>query len=132
MQHLPPNVKEAIVNVYDSILASFYYPKLLRIIKIIFLGKNEKDTSNPLNFRPISLIEIIGKIFEKILNARFIHYIEHHNLLTELQFGFRKYRSTEHVITMLHETFKENTNQRLITATATRDISKAFDTILYG
>ena len=58
-----------------------------------------------------------------------MHYIEHHHLLTELQFGFRKYRSTEHVITMLHETFKENTKQRLITATATRDISKAFDTV---
>ena len=90
MQHLPPNVKEAIINVYDSILASFYYPKLLRLIKMIFLRKNEKDTSNPLNFRPILLIEIMGKIFEKIIYSRFIHYIEHHNLLTELQFGFRK------------------------------------------
>ena len=94
---------------------------------MIFLGKNEKDTSNPFNLRPISLIEIIGKTFEKIIYARFMHYIEHHNLLTELQFGFRKNRSTQHVITMLHETFKENTNQRLIMATATRDISKAFD-----
>ena len=90
MQHLPPNVKEAIINVYDSILASFYYPKLLKLIKMIFLGNNEKDTSNPLNFRPISQIEIIGKTFEKIIYARFNHYIEHNNLLTVLQFGFRK------------------------------------------
>ena len=92
------------------------------------MEKNEKDKSNPLNFRPVSLIEIVGKTFAKIIYARFIHYIEHHSLLTELQFGFRKNRSTPHIITMLHETFKENTNQRLITATATRDISS----ILYG
>ena len=40
-----------------------------------------------------------------------------------------KNRPTQHIITMLHETFKENINQRLIAATATRDISKAFDTV---
>ena len=116
-------------HLYDVMLASKYFPKLLLLIKVIFFGKPHADATDPLNYSPISLIETICKIFEKIITNRFSYFLEHHNLLTESQFGFRKHRSTKQAITMVCETMKENKKQKRPSLVATRDISKAFDTI---
>ena len=62
---LPANVRLGLRHLYDTVLASKYFPKLLLIIKIIFFGKPNTDATNPLNYRHTSLIETICKIFEK-------------------------------------------------------------------
>ena len=129
LKHLPANVRMGLRHLYDAMLAFKYFPKLLLIIKMTFLGKPNTDATDPLNYRPISLIETICKIFEKIITNRFSYFPEYHNLLSESQFGFRKHRSTQQVITMVCETIKGNQKQKRPSLVATRDISKAFDTI---
>ena len=129
LKYLPANIRLGLKHLYDAMLASKYFPQLLLKIKMIFFGKPNADTTDPLNYRPISLIETICKIFEKIMTSRFSYFLEHHNLLSESQFGFRKRRSTQQVITMVCETLKENKKQKRTSLVATRDISKAFDTI---
>ena len=106
LKYLPANIRMGLKHLYDAMLASKYFPKLLQLIKIIFFGKPHADATDPLNYRPISLIETICKIFEKIITNRFRYFLEHHNLLTESQFGFRKHRSTQQAITMVCETIK--------------------------
>ena len=127
--NLPSNFVEAIIGLFDAITATKYFPKLLLTIKMIFINKPNKPQTDPLNFRPISLVEILTKTYEHIITERYKLYLEYHNILSEFQFGFRKYRSTQHAITLITETCKENTKQKYATLIATRDISKAFDTV---
>ena len=74
------------------------------------------------------MLETLCKILERIITNRFTYFLEHHNLLSEHQFGFRKQRSTQQVITLACETIKQNSRQTKATLAATRDIPKAFDT----
>ena len=79
---------------------------------MVFHNKPNSDASDPLNYRPISLIETLCKVFERIINNRLIMYGEHHNPFNEFQFGFRHIRSTQQVITIITSVIEENTRQK--------------------
>ena len=75
---------------------------------MVLHNKPNSDASDPLNYRPISLIETLCKVFERIINNRLIMYCEHHNLFNEFQFGFRHSQSTQQVITIFTSAIEEN------------------------
>ena len=129
LKSLPSNFNNALIDLYNSILATKYFPKLILYIKMVFFSKPNTDPTDPLNYRPISLIELVCKTFEHIINNRLLYFCEYHNLLSEFQFGFRKNRSTHQIITLITESVKENTRQQKTSIIASRDISKAFDTV---
>lgn len=131
LKNLPSNCLRTIENIYNSIISSKYIPLILENMKMIFLNKPFKDNTNPLNYRPICLIETLYKGLEKILANRLSYFLEHNNLLTEKQFGFRPNRSTQHAINLLQDTVLNNSSQGYISLIATRDIQKAFDTMWF-
>ena len=56
------------------------------------------------NYRPISLLEVPGKAFEKILNSELNKHLERNNLLSEYQLGFRRGNGTDMALAITHET----------------------------
>ena len=68
-------------------------------------------------------------IFEKMLYARLINYIDKFQLLYKYQFGFRKNHSTEHALIEITDQIKLSMNNNQITCGIFVDLSKAFDTV---
>ena len=60
------------------------------IIVPIYKGGRRED---PLNYRPVSLTSVVGKLCEKVIKEAWIDHLEKRNVLTECQFGFRRGRS---------------------------------------
>ena len=54
--------------------------------------------SDPSNYRPISLLSVFNRIFEKMMYYRLKSFLEQHNILHDSQYGFREKRSTEHAL----------------------------------
>ena len=81
------------------------------------------------NYRPVSLLPITGKIFEKILHYQIVNYVERNNFLTDNQNGFRKERSTLGSIVNYTSDIFEATNSRKFTLAVFIDLKKAFDTV---
>jgi hypothetical protein len=75
-----------------------YFPEKWKHAKIIAIGKPGKDKKCPLNYRPISLLSVVGKIFEKLIKTRLNSHIESMNIIPNIQFGFRPKHSTSHQI----------------------------------
>ena len=73
------------------------YPTKLKLAKIEPIFKTD-DVEDPNNYSPISLLSNINGIFEKLMYARMISFIETHDILYKAQYGFRKSRSTQHAI----------------------------------
>ena len=119
---LPTNYIKAIINAHNS------FPKLSKITSMIFIDKPFKDLKDPYGYRPISLLNILGKILEKIIAQCYLYFLEHHNILADLQFGFRKGRSTQHPIFLLHNAIIHYFKNKYLTITAMRDVQKVFDT----
>ena len=69
------------------------YPDLLKVSKVIALFK-KGDRLIPKIYRPISLLDIFDKIFERILHTRFASFLNKIKAFFEFQFGFRAGHST--------------------------------------
>ena len=65
------------------------FPRTMKIAKVIPIHKEGKKGS-PCNYRPISILGSLSKIFEKVIQKGLIQYLEKFSLLTKNQFGFRK------------------------------------------
>lgn len=63
----PHNITLGINNVFNASLNTGYFPDLLNLAKLIFITKPKKPSNLITNFRPMSLLIIIDKIFEQIL-----------------------------------------------------------------
>ena len=68
-----------------------------KIAKVIALHK-KGATDDPSNYRPISLLSVFSKIFEKIMHKRLYNFLELNDVLHPLQFGFRRKHSTQHTL----------------------------------
>ena len=129
ISNLPPNYLNTIKSLYSAIIATKYWPILFKKSKMVFAPKQGKPLTNPLNYRPISLLEILAKILERIINNRLLYYLEYNNFLPPTQFGFRPGRSTQHSIQIAKEAIRESRNQGKAVLISTRDVAKAFDTV---
>ena len=69
----------------------------------IHKGGSTQDINN---FRPISLLPIFDKIIEKMMHRRLYDFLEHHSILFENQFGFRKNNSTAYALREITEKIK--------------------------
>ena len=70
------------------------FPKQLQIARIVPIHK-KGDNSMVENYRPISILPCLSKVFEKIMSIRLYNYLSEHSLLASSQFGFRPKYSTE-------------------------------------
>lgn len=89
------------------------------------------DPSFPCNYRPISLLPILSKVFEKILSSQIRSFIEDHKLIHNRQFGFRPGCSTDQLVFQLIAKLKLMTSQKSskFISAAALDIKKAFDCV---
>lgn len=81
------------------------------------------------NYRPISLITNLTKIFEKIIKKRLCKYLEKFNILSERQYGFREGKSTQDAILHLTSEMYKALDESKPALCIFIDLSKAFDTV---
>ena len=78
------------------------FPTLLKTAKVIPLHKKDSKLDY-LNYRPISLLSVFSKIYEKLIYSRIYSYLVKYNLIYSKQFGFRGGYSTNHAIMSITE-----------------------------
>ena len=107
------------------------FPESLKLSKVIPMFKSgaKCDLSN---YRPISLLSVISKMFEKLISIRVMSFIEKHSILSPTQYGFRPESSTEFAILDIVSSCYENINEKLFTGLIMIDLKKAFDSVTHS
>lgn len=98
LKHLPVNALQNLTDIYNACLSIGYFPDFFKKAKTIAIPKPNKDPRRPSSYRPISLLNAMDKIFEKIILFRLNQYIEENEIIMKEQFGFRKGHSTIHQV----------------------------------
>ena len=101
------------------------FPNKVKTAKIIPTFKTD-DNTDPINYRPISLLSNFNAIFEKLVFKRMESFIEQNTLFSPSQYGFRKTLSTQHAILDIIQT---NMDKRLFSCGVFIDLKKAFDIV---
>jgi hypothetical protein len=104
------------------------FPDVLKLAKVIPIHKSN-DHANVSNYRPISLLSVFSKIFERVVYNRIFDHLTKNNFFYPKQFGFQKNLSTEHAIIELVDQINNGFNENKFTLGIFIDLTKAFDTV---
>ena len=120
-------IVSGLTKIINASLFSQTFPDIWKKGKIVPLHKSKDPTSN--NYRPITILPILGKILEHIVHQQVYEYLQQNNMITSEQFGFRPKLSTNIALTQLTEEILQNMDNKMITGAVFIDLRKAFDTV---
>ena len=120
----------SLTNIVNQTLSTGIFQDRLKIAKVIPIYK-KGDSLLAENYRPISLLSSLSKIFEKVILIQLKQYLEEHNLLYKSQYGFRENHSTEYAALELIDHISNNLDNGKVPFSIFLDLSKAFDTVVH-
>ena len=88
--------------------------------------KNVGERSTAKNYSPVSLLSVVSKVFEKLVNNRIVDHLEKCGLFSDFQYGFRSSRSTADLLTVVSHRIARAFNRSGATRTVALNISKTF------
>jgi predicted transcriptional regulator len=128
LKHLPQRMI-LLVALFNAILRTQYFTTVWKQARVISILKRGKDPALPSSYRPISLLDTIGKVFEKILLSRILSEVNERGLLRNELFGLRPKHSTYLQLARHIERVFRNFGEKRLTGAVFLDVAKAFDTV---
>ena len=122
-------IAQPLADILNLSFQTGIYIENLKISRVVPIFKEKGSDLSPENYRPISLLSNINKIFEKIMHKRVYEFMEKHNLIYPHQFGFRLFHSTVHALTDMTESIRGSIDENKFVAGIFIDLQKAFDTV---
>ena len=123
-----PHISETLANIFNISISSGVYPDYLKTARVTPIYKSG-EKSDPSNYRPISVLSLMNKVFEKILHKRLYKYLTKFKILYEYQFGFREGHSTTQALIEITDRLKSAIDNKDLTCGIFIDLTKAFDTV---
>ena len=121
-------VSKPLSDIFNTSIATGTHPDKLKTSQVIpILKKGSKLLTS--NYRPISLLSNINKIFEKLMFSRLIYFLDSFKCIYERQFGFRERHSTNHALISITEKIREALDNDNFACGIFVDLQKAFDTV---
>ena len=99
---------------------------------MVYVFKNVGERSTAKNYGPISLLSVVSKVFEKLVNNMIVDHIEKCGLFSDFKYGFRSSRSTADLLTVLSDRIARAFNRFGATRAVGLDIFKAFDKVWHA
>ena len=123
-------IAKPLATLYDASVESVYFPSKLKHSKIIPVFK-DGDETEPSNYRPISLLSIFDRLFERIMYRRLKEFFNKHDVFYQSHCGFRDNRSTEHAILdkCIVNKIQANIDKGMFSCGIYIDVKRAFDTV---
>ena len=115
-------------KLYNDCMQNGTFPTDLKQAKVTPIYK-KGDAELLSNYRPISILPIFGKLFEKIIYSRIYSFLTSQGILHETQYGFRQGHSTSQALNYTVELIQEKLNKKQHVLAIFIDLSKAFDTL---
>ena len=122
-----PVLIEVLSSIFNGCILECSFPNALKLAQIIPIHKGDSQFEAS-NYRLISLLPIISKIFEKLIFNRLHDFLSKHKLLSPNQFGFQKNSSTGFAVNAILTKITNAFETKNIACCIFLDFAKAFDT----
>jgi len=106
------------------------FPQPWKRTKLVLLVKEGKEAGSPSAYRPICLLDKVGKLFERIIARRLVQHLSRNGMgLHEEQYGFREGRSTIDAILLVRSLREATVTEGGVALAVSLDIANAFNTL---
>ena len=123
-----PVISKCVAHMINQSITRGFFPDELKIAKVTPIHK-KGDRSDPSNYRPISILPTLSKIYERHVASQIHAYLSTFNLLHVEQSGFRQFHSCQTALTKLVDTWLREMDNGNITGVSFLDFRKAFDLV---
>ena len=121
-------ITRPLVHIMNLSISSGIVPDQLKIARVLPIFKSG-ETHVFSNYRPISVLPIFSKVFEKVVYKRLFNYFNKFDILFQDQYGFRKGHSTSLALHHLYDKISAAIDHKTFTAGIFLDLAKAFDMV---
>ena len=113
---------------FNRFISQATYPDSLKLARVVPVFKSG-DSANINNYRPISILSTVNKVFETLTFDRISSFLNSHNIISNNQYGFRAQRNTTQAIFTLVSDLLNTFNKKIYTIAIFIDLKKAFDSV---
>ena len=127
VMHFGARTREWLLALFNACATTYCIPKIWRKARVVALLKPEKDPTDPASYRPISLLCVLYKLYERLLLERLSDKVE--DQLSPDQAGFRPGRSCCGQVLNLTQYIEDGYEEKKMTGAVFVDLSAAYDTV---
>ena len=121
-----------LAELFNKCLKESCFPDCWKVSSVVPAFKNVGERSTAKNYHPVSLLSVVSKVFEKLVNNRIVDHLEKCGLFSDFQYGFRSSPSTAGLLTVVFDRTARDFNTSGVTRVVALDISKAFDSVIHA
>ena len=99
LKNCEPELSYILAKLFNMCLKESCFPDCWKVSSVVPVFKNVGEKSTAKNYRPLSLLSVVSKVFEKPVNNRIVD----HGLFSDFQYGFRSSRSTADLLTVVSD-----------------------------
>ena len=132
LKNCEPELSYILAELFNKYLKDSCFPDCWRLSSVVPVFKNVVERSTSKNYRPVGLLSVVSKVFEKLVNNRIVDHLEKCGLSSDFQYGFRSSQSTADLLTVVSDGTTRAFNRSGATRAVALDLSKAFDRVWHA
>ena len=132
LKNFEPELSYILATLFNNCLKESCFPDCWKVSLVVPVFKNVGERSTAKNYRPVSLLSVVSKVFEKLVNNRIVDHLEKCGLFSDFQYGFRSSQSTADLLRVVSDRIARAFNRSGATRAAALDISKALDRVWHA
>lgn len=129
LKNMPKKGIKLIQLLFNAAIKLRYFPSIWKVAEIKMIPKPGKPPNDVKSYRPISLLPIISKLFEIVIQKRIQIYIDRFKVIPNHQFGFRKSHATTDQIHRITDVIEKVFEKKEVCSTVFLDVAQAFDKV---
>ena len=133
LKNYEPEPSYILVELFNMCLKESYFPDCWKVSLVVPVFRIIGERSTAKNYCPVSLLSVVSKVFEKLVNNRIVDHLQKCGLFSDFQYGFRSSGSTADLLTVVSDRiFARVFNRSGATRAVAPGISKAFDRVWHA
>ena len=103
LKNCEPELSYILTELFNMCLKESCFPDCWKVSLVVPVFKNVGERSTAKNFCPISLLYVVSKAFEKLVNNKIVDNLEKSGLFPDFQYGFQSFQSTADLLTVVSD-----------------------------
>ena len=132
LKNCEPELSYILAKLFNKCLKESCFPDCWKVSFVVPVFKNVGERSTAKNYRPVSLLSLVSKVFEKLVNNRIVDHLEKCGLFSDFQYGSRSSQSTADLLTVVSDRIARAFNRSGATRAVALDKSKACDRVWHA